>query len=90
LTKAIRSEGKSCKKHLYQFLLNYRATPHITTEFAPAELLFSRKIQTKNSLIANPSEVWKNVQQNDDTAKSRKMMARNPGQKSQALKLVTK
>ena len=50
LTKAIRSansEGKNWKQHLYQFLLNYRATPHSTTGFAPAELLFGRKIWMK-------------------------------------------
>ena len=44
LTKAIRSahvEGKTWRKHLYKFLLNYRTTPHSTTEFAPAELLFN-------------------------------------------------
>ena len=43
LTKAVRSakaEGQQWKKHLYRFLLNYRATPHTTTGFAPAEILF--------------------------------------------------
>ena len=50
LTKAIRSahvEGKTWKKHLYKFLLNYRTTPHCTTGFAPAELLFNRKVHNK-------------------------------------------
>ena len=39
MMKAIRSahaEGKTWKKHLYKFLLNYRTTPHCTTGFAPA------------------------------------------------------
>ena len=47
LTKAIRSahvEGKTWRKHLYKFLLNYRTTLHSTTGFAPAELLFNRKV----------------------------------------------
>ena len=50
LTKAIRAnhaEGKNWKKELHPFLLNYRATPHCTTGFAPATLLFNRKIKTK-------------------------------------------
>ena len=49
LTKAIRSahvEGKTWRKHLYKFLLNYRMTLHSTTGFAPAELLFNRKFET--------------------------------------------
>ena len=44
LTKVIRSahvEGKTLRKHLHRFLLNYRMTPHSTTGFALAELLFN-------------------------------------------------
>ena len=50
LTKAIRSahaEGKRWTKHLYRFLLNYRTTPHSTTGFPPAQLLFNRKVNNK-------------------------------------------
>ena len=50
VTKAIRAahaEGRDWRKDLYQFLLNYRATPHSTTGFAPFELLFNCKIKTK-------------------------------------------
>ena len=32
---------------MYNFLLNYRATPHTTTGVPPAELLFHRKIRIK-------------------------------------------
>jgi hypothetical protein len=32
---------------LYNFLLNYRATPHTTTGRTPSELLFNRIIKTK-------------------------------------------
>ena len=77
LTKAIRSantEGKNWKRHLSQFLLNYRATPHSTTGFAPAELLFGRKIQTKLpqlSSVSDQSEIQLKVQQNDDKAKTK-------------------
>ena len=50
LMKAVRSahaEGKQWKKHLYQFLLNYRTTPHATTGRAPATLLFGRNVRNK-------------------------------------------
>ena len=59
LNKAIRAahtEGKNWKSEIYSFLLNYRATPHSTTEKAPAELLFNRQIRTKLPQIINETE----------------------------------
>lgn len=50
LTKAIHSaviEKKPRRKELNRFLLNYRATPHSTTQLAPAQMLFNRSINTK-------------------------------------------
>jgi hypothetical protein len=50
LNKTIRIatiERKNWKEELYNFLLNYRATPHTTTGRTPSELLFSRIIKTK-------------------------------------------
>ena len=41
------TEGKDVRSEVYKYLLQYRATPHGTTGKSPAELLFSRKIQTK-------------------------------------------
>ena len=41
------ADKKDPKEELYNFLLQYRATPHSTTERTPAELLFGRKIKTK-------------------------------------------
>ena len=41
------AEKKDPKEELYTFLLQYRATPHSTTEMSPAEMLFGRKIKTK-------------------------------------------
>ena len=52
LTKSIRAanmERRDWKKELHIFLLNYRATPHATTGFSPAKLLFNREIKTKTS-----------------------------------------
>ena len=39
--KAAHTEHKNWNKELYSFLLNYRATPHSTTKFSPAALLFN-------------------------------------------------
>lgn len=48
LNKAIKAanvEKKSWKQELYKFLRNYRATPHVTTNRPPAELLFGHNIK---------------------------------------------
>ena len=37
----------SWKQQLYKFLRHYRATPHSTTGFSPADLLYKRKIKTE-------------------------------------------
>ena len=80
LTKAVRSahvEGKSWTKHLYKFLLNYRTTPHSTTGFAPAELLFNRKVRNKlpqlqqDSTLSSPGGTREKVERNDDRAKAK-------------------
>ena len=41
------AEGKNTRSELYNYLLQYRATPHTTTGKSPAEMIFNRKIQTK-------------------------------------------
>ena len=74
LTKAIRSahvEGKTWRKHLYKFLLNYRTTPHSTTGFAPAELLFNRKVRNKLPQLPSGhtdqlSDLGAKVKENDE------------------------
>ena len=45
--QAAHAEGRDWHVALNHFLLNYRATPHTTTNKAPAELLFNRSIRTK-------------------------------------------
>ena len=50
LMKAIRSavvEQRNCKQEMYQFLRQYRATPHTSTKFSPHRLLFGREPGTK-------------------------------------------
>ena len=77
LTKAIRSshaERRDWRKDLYLFLLNYRATPHSTTGFAPSELLFNRKIKTKLPQLTvsnSQSDIDSKVKRNDKQAKER-------------------
>ena len=59
LTKAIRAaliSKRSWRKELNKFLLNYRATPHSTTGYSPAELLFNRKINTKLPQLTTESK----------------------------------
>ena len=50
ICKAIRAahvEQNNWKQEMYNFLRNYRATPHATLKKAPAEILFSRNIKSK-------------------------------------------
>ena len=47
--KIAQVEGNNWKKEMNAYLLMYRFTPHSTTSFSPAELLFKRKLRTKLS-----------------------------------------
>ena len=40
-------EQKDPRQELHKYLLQYRATPHCTTEKSPAEMLYNRKLKTK-------------------------------------------
>ncbi len=77
LEKAIRAaitEHKNWTRELYSFLLNYRATPHSTTKFSPAELLFNRPIKmTLPNPIRQTHETVKDqqVRENDVKAKNK-------------------
>jgi transposase InsO family protein len=76
LTKSIRSShanGRNWKKDLHTFLLNYRATPHTTTGFAPSKLLFNRLVKTKLPQVAtvSESEVDTAVRMKDQHAKAK-------------------
>ena len=56
---------------MYQFLLNYRATPHSTTGIAPAQLLFNCKITTKLPEIVKPEKTPM-----DDAVRSKDALAK--------------
>ena len=45
--KAATVEHKNWKQELKNFLRNYRATPHSTTNVSPSELMFGRNINTR-------------------------------------------
>ena len=47
LLQKCQIENKDVKKELYQFLLNYRSSPHCVTGISPAKLLFNRIIRAK-------------------------------------------
>ncbi|CAB4028603.1 PREDICTED: uncharacterized protein K02A2.6-like, partial [Paramuricea clavata] len=87
MEKAIRAahiEKKNWRKELYHFLLNYRATPHTTTKFAPAELLFNREINTKlpSKIINQNTKIDQQVRANDE--KGKRNMKRNADKSANA------
>lgn len=49
--KIFIKEGSTCQEALCKFLFSYRATPHCTTEYSPAELQIGRKFRTKMDLL---------------------------------------
>ena len=58
LCKAVRTariEGRDWRHGLYQFLLNYRCTPHSTTGVSPAELLFNRQLSNGIPTVKHPN-----------------------------------
>ena len=65
-----RLEGNDPKAELNKHLLMYNATPHPSTGFAPAELMFGRKIRTRlpNALSREDSSV-QTARENDNKAK---------------------
>ena len=74
LTKAARSahvDRKVWKKHLHKFLLNYRTTPHCTTGYTPAQLLFNRKVQNKLPQLADSKQINSQEVKRKDEAKAK-------------------
>ena len=50
------AEKKDPRSEISKFLLQYRATPHSTTEMSPAEMLCGRKLKTKLPLTVDIAE----------------------------------
>ena len=52
--KASMKQGKSINHHLAEFLFEYLATPHGTTNISPSELFLKRNLRTRfNLMISN-------------------------------------
>ena len=49
--KATVKEGKAIHHRLSEFLFEYRATPHATTNVSPSELFLKRKLRTRFDLM---------------------------------------
>ena len=49
--RTARVENRPWQQELNRFLLQYRTTPHTTTSVPPAELLFSRTVKGKLSIL---------------------------------------
>ena len=49
--KASMKQGKSINHHLAEFLFEYRATPHGTTNVSPSELFLKRNLRTRFNLM---------------------------------------
>lgn len=73
LTHASFAEGKHPKIEITQWLLNYRNTPHPSTQKTPSELMMGRKIRTKVPMFIPPSTAsnHQEAQQNDAAARQK-------------------
>ena len=49
--RASEKDGRSLAHRLCDFLLTYRATPHVTTNRTPASLMLNRELRTRFSLL---------------------------------------
>ena len=62
---------------MYQFLLNYRCTPHSTTSVAPATALFGRSIRNKLPSVIDTLPDIKHINETIDTADQQAKSKRN-------------
>ena len=76
LMKVIRAAHVSktnWKQEMYQFLRQYRSTPHVSTGFTPYRLMFQREPKTKMPQVFEQTaekKIEERVRQNDEKAKS--------------------
>lgn len=73
IIKAAHVSKLNWKQELYQFLRQYRATPHTATGVTPYRLMFQREAKTKIPKIYEPKaeiKIDEPVRQNDEKSKS--------------------
>ena len=81
---------QNCPALPYKFLLNYRTTPHCTTGFAPAELLFNRKVHNKlPQLSDNTQSTSLELKRKDEKAKAKMKAHADAKQRQHHLKLLS-
>ena len=79
LMKAIRTASisrTSWRREMRKFLRAYRCTPHVTTEFTPHRLMFSRDPQTKLPEVRQHVSADDEVVRGNDAAAKLKMKSR--------------
>ena len=67
--RAAHTEHRSWEQEIHTFVRNYRATPHVTTDMSPAEILFGRKINTKRSDLTFKSPTHNTIRKKDKDRK---------------------
>ena len=65
------ASNKDPRQELQNFLLQYRATPHLSTGRSPAEMLMNRRIRTKLPQVPNYKETAENSKARDRHDKER-------------------
>jgi hypothetical protein len=75
--QAAHVDHKNWRKEMYQFLLNYRSTPHSTTTVPPATALFGRSIRNKLPSVTETLPDMKYINETIDTADQNAKCKRN-------------
>ena len=70
--KTATIEGKMWQQGINRFQLQYRTTPHSTTEVSPAELLLSRVVQGTFSSLKKSNVVDRNKEARENILSSRR------------------
>ena len=72
LGKAVKTahiEGRAWQQELCRFLLQYRTTPHTTTQVPPSELLFNRVIRGRLPILHKNKFVNRHDEARENEAK---------------------
>ena len=70
--RAAKVSKTNWKQEMYQFLRQYRSTPHVSTGFTPYRLMFQREPKTKMPQVFEQTaekKIEERVRQNDEKAK---------------------